>query len=55
MPNYLFRCEDCDKDFYKICKFNEDVSCDCGGNAVRVFGSPAVHFKGRNFYCNKGD
>lgn len=50
MPNYSFVCEICQKKFQKnLCMGSkEKVTCDCGGEGLKVFGIPSCKFSNPN-------
>ena len=56
MPSYLFKCQGCRRTKELVQSIHddlpEDVPCQCGERAPRVFLPPAaIHFKGRGFYA----
>jgi putative FmdB family regulatory protein len=53
MPIYEYRCEKCNTVIEKIQKFSDPIltECEvCGGPLVKLFGKPALQFKGSGFY-----
>lgn len=55
MPLYEYQCEECSVRFERIEKASaiKDGRCpECGGNAHRLIGTPALQFKGSGWYVN---
>jgi putative FmdB family regulatory protein len=52
MPVYTFRCRNCKtkQEFILGVDESKPAACGCGGELVRVFDLPAVHFRGSGFY-----
>ena len=45
MPNYSYRCEDCNKDkeqYAKAENYEKPVDCECGGVMRRIIGLPST-------------
>jgi putative FmdB family regulatory protein len=54
MPTYEYRCRDCGHTFDVVQKMTDEpltVCPDCGGELRKVFGVPAIAFKGSGFYA----
>jgi putative FmdB family regulatory protein len=54
MPTYEYTCRDCGHTFDIIQKMIEDtltICPRCGGRLRKVFGAPAIAFKGSGFYA----
>ena len=54
MPRYEYRCRDCGHTFEVVQKMTDEpltVCPDCGGELRKVFGVPAIAFKGSGFYA----
>ncbi|MBD3851678.1 MAG: zinc ribbon domain-containing protein [Acidobacteria bacterium] len=55
MPLYEYQCQQCSVRFERIEKASalKDGRCpECGGDAHRLIGSPALQFKGSGWYVN---
>ena len=55
MPLYEYQCKQCSVRFERIEKASalKDGRCpECGGDAHRLIGSPALQFKGSGWYVN---
>ena len=55
MPLYEYQCQQCSTHFERIEKASalRDGRCpECGGDAHRLIGSPALQFKGSGWYVN---
>ena len=55
MPLYEYQCQECSVRFERIEKASalKDGRCpECGGDAHRLIGSPALQFKGSGWYVN---
>jgi putative FmdB family regulatory protein len=55
MPLYEYRCQECGLRYERIEHVSamHDGTCpDCGGNAHRLIGAPALQFKGSGWYVN---
>ena len=55
MPLYEYQCQNCSVRFERIEKASalKDGRCpNCGGNAHRLIGAPALQFKGSGWYVN---
>jgi len=51
MPIYEYKCKYCSLKTETRDYFEFGPECDgCGRNMIRVWSSPAVHFKGSGFY-----
>jgi putative FmdB family regulatory protein len=54
MPIYEYRCDKCgheDESIFPIARARKSIRCrGCGGRAIRVYSTPAIHFKGNGFY-----
>ncbi|MSR68094.1 zinc ribbon domain-containing protein [Candidatus Peribacteria bacterium] len=53
MPNYLFQCQSCKKEFMHSLPFGskKDIPCPvCKAKTKRLITPPMVHFKGSGFY-----
>ncbi|MCK5711408.1 MAG: hypothetical protein KAI25_01685, partial [Hyphomicrobiaceae bacterium] len=53
MPLYEYQCQHCSAHFERIEKASapKDGRCpECGGNAHRLIGAPALQFKGSGWY-----
>ena len=47
MPNYDFKCKQCNKVIEALTSMNvNEISCDCGGVAEKQISAPGVIFKG---------
>ena len=57
IPRYKFKCKECDKEYIKYFKINDEknVICECGEECSQVIGLPLIQFKGDGFYANGGD
>ena len=54
MPNYEYRCLNCHYIFEQISNLYDPIPppCPlCSGETQRLISTPAVHFKGKGFYC----
>jgi putative FmdB family regulatory protein len=54
MPTYEYTCRDCGHTFDVVQKMTDDaltVCPECGGQLRKVFGVPAIAFKGSGFYA----
>jgi putative FmdB family regulatory protein len=54
MPTYEYTCRDCGHTFDIVQKMTEDnltICPRCGGRLRKVFGAPAIAFKGSGFYA----
>ena len=55
MPLYEYQCQHCSARFERIEKASalKDGQCpECGGDAHRLIGAPALQFKGSGWYVN---
>ena len=55
MPLYEYQCQQCSAHFERIEKASalKDGRCpECGGDAHRLIGTPALQFKGSGWYVN---
>jgi putative FmdB family regulatory protein len=55
MPLYEYRCRSCDNLYQRIERVSEPsiaVCPECGGEARRLLGAPALQFKGSGWYVN---
>jgi putative FmdB family regulatory protein len=55
MPLYEYQCQQCSARFERIEKASalKDGRCpECGGDAHRLIGAPALQFKGSGWYVN---
>jgi putative FmdB family regulatory protein len=55
MPLYEYQCQHCSAHFERIEKASalKDGRCpECGGEAHRLIGAPALQFKGSGWYVN---
>ena len=55
MPLYEYRCQECGFCYERIEHVSamHDGTCpECGGNAHRLIGAPALQFKGSGWYVN---
>jgi len=55
MPLYEYQCQQCSAHFERIEKASalKDGRCpECGGDAHRLIGAPALQFKGSGWYVN---
>jgi len=55
MPLYEYQCQHCSAHFERIEKASalKDGRCpECGGDAHRLIGTPALQFKGSGWYVN---
>ena len=55
MPLYEYQCQHCSAHFERIEKASalKDGRCpECGGDAHRLIGAPALQFKGSGWYVN---
>jgi len=55
MPLYEYKCQQCSTHFERIEKASalRDGRCpECGGDAHRLIGTPALQFKGSGWYVN---
>jgi putative FmdB family regulatory protein len=55
MPLYEYRCQTCDNLYQRIERVSEPsiaVCPECGGEARRLLGAPALQFKGSGWYVN---
>ncbi len=55
MPLYEYQCQHCSARFERIEKASalKDGQCpECGGDARRLIGAPALQFKGSGWYVN---
>lgn len=53
MPIYLYRCQECDRNFEVLQKISDGpVECCevCGGDVIRVISPAGIIFKGPGFY-----
>ena len=54
MPTYEYICKDCGHAFEIVQSMKDDaltVCPECGGTLRKVFGAPAISFKGSGFYA----
>ena len=54
MPTYEYICKDCGHTFEIVRSMKDDaltVCPECGGTLRKVFGAPAISFKGSGFYA----
>jgi putative FmdB family regulatory protein len=54
MPTYEYICKDCGHAFEIVRSMKDDaltVCPECGGTLRKVFGAPAISFKGSGFYA----
>jgi putative FmdB family regulatory protein len=55
MPLYEYQCHECNTRYERIEKASaptDGVCPECGGNARRLLGAPALQFKGSGWYVN---
>lgn len=56
MPTYSYHCDSCEHEFDELQKMQDDPLTVCPVcnklKLRRLFGSPAVIFKGSGFHCN---
>ena len=55
MPLYEYQCDACNTRYERIEKASaptDGVCPECGGNARRLLGAPALQFKGSGWYVN---
>jgi len=55
MPLYEYQCQECELRYERIEHVSamHDGTCpECGGNAHRLIGAPALQFKGSGWYVN---
>ena len=55
MPLYEYKCQECGLRYERIEHVSSmhDGTCpECGGNAHRLIGAPALQFKGSGWYVN---
>lgn len=55
MPTYEYKCRDCGHTFDIVQAMIDEsmtVCPECGGQLRKVFGAPAIAFKGSDFYAN---
>lgn len=55
MPLYEYQCQECELRYERLEHVSamHDGTCpECGGNAHRLIGAPALQFKGSGWYVN---